>query len=183
MILKLPAKELWNESSQEFVNFPSVDLELEHSLFTMDQWESKWHRPFLSIKDKTDEELKSYIRFMIQSISDPSLNVEEVIDYLSNDDLRKINDFINDPMTATTIQRKGKKSGSGSRITSEVIYSNMFAFRIPLECQHWHLNKLLTLIEVCDIKQNPQEKMSVKETMLSNAELNARNRERFHISG
>lgn len=168
---------LWDEVNEEFITVPSTTLVLEHSLYTIDKWESIWHKPFLSKSqnDKSAEEIRSYLECMTVNKVDPI-----VYDVISEADLKKINDYISDPMTATTIQRPESKSKSV--VTSEILYYDMIAFNIPFECQHWHLNKLLTLIEVCDIKNNPK-KMTEQETLMSNKEINARNRARFHTKG
>lgn len=169
--------EFWDETNCKFITVPECIIELEHSLYTVDKWESKWHVPFLSDKrEKSEEELLSYIKCM--TINDVP---DEIYSFLTSDDLGKINDYISDPMTATTIQRK--RSPSNSIVTSEVLYYSMISFGIPFECQHWHLNKLITLIEVCDIKGNSQKKMTDKETMMSNKALNAMNRARFKSKG
>ncbi len=171
--------EFWDEKKQEFVSTPETDLDLEHSLYTIDKWESIWHKPFLSTRhEKTEEELKSYIKCMTMSKVPSDL----IYDSLTSEDYEKINAYINNPMTATTIQRP-KKSHSNQILTSEVLYYDMISLGIPFECQYWHLNKLITLIEVCDIKGSPQKKMSMKETMLSNKAINARNRARFNSKG
>jgi hypothetical protein len=163
----IPGLELYNEETNEFTCYDDVKLELEHSLVSISKWESKWCKPFLDGKDKTLDEIVDYVRCM--TISD---NIEsDVYDRLTEENLVVINEYIGRPMTATTFNNE-KKSTGREIITSEIIYYWMVSFNIPFECQHWHLNRLLTLIKVCNVKNNPPKKMSQKEILARNKALN-----------
>ena len=163
----IPGLELYNEETNEFTCYDDVKLELEHSLVSISKWESKWCKPFLDGKDKTLDEIVDYVRCM--TISD---NVEsDVYDRLTEENLVVINEYIGRPMTATTFNNERKSTGR-EIITSEIIYYWMVSFNIPFECQHWHLNRLLTLIKVCNVKNNPPKKMSQKEILARNKALN-----------
>lgn len=163
----IPGLELYNEETNEFTCYDDVKLELEHSLVSISKWESKWCKPFLDGKDKTLDEIVDYVRCM--TISD---NIESnVYDRLTEENLVVINEYIGRPMTATTFNNE-KKSTGREIITSEIIYYWMVSFNIPFECQYWHLNRLLTLIKVCNVKNNPPKKMSQKEILARNKALN-----------
>ena len=163
----IPGLELYNEEINEFTCYDDVKMELEHSLVSISKWESKWCKPFLDGKDKTLDEIVDYVRCM--TISD---NIEpDVYDRLTEENLVVINEYIGRPMTATTFNNE-KKSTGREIITSEIIYYWMVSFNIPFECQHWHLNRLLTLIKVCNVKNNPPKKMSQKEILARNKALN-----------
>ena len=163
----IPGLELFNEETNEFTYYEDVLLELEHSLVSISKWESKWCKPFLDGKDKTIEEIVDYVRCM--TIND---KVEpDVYDRLTEENLVVINEYIGRPMTATTFNNE-KKSTGREIITSEIIYYWMVSFNIPFECQYWHLNRLLTLIKVCNVKNNPPKKMSQKEILARNKALN-----------
>ena len=141
-------------------------LQLEHSLVSISKWESKWHIPFLDGKDKTLEQIIDYVRCMTIT-----QNVKpEVYNRLTEDNLKAINDYIENPMTATTFSDINQRP-SREIITSEIIYYWMVSFNIPFECQKWHLNKLLTLIKVCNIKNSPPKKMSRQEILSRNRAL------------
>lgn len=176
--ITVPAIEFYNESSEMFINYPEVTLELEHSLVSMSKWESRWHKPFLAKSEKTTDETIDYIYCMTLSDNVPS----ETYLRLTEDNLNAINNYISDSMTATTFRDDGKKSGN-EIITSEIIYYWMVSFNIPFECQHWHLNRLLTLIRVCNIKNNPPQKMSKQELIARNRELNAARRKQLNTKG
>ena len=163
----IPGLELYNEETNEFTCYDDVELELEHSLVSISKWESKWCKPFLDGKDKTLDEIVDYVRCM--TIND---KVEpDVYDRLTEENLVVINEYIGRPMTATTFNNE-KKSTGREIITSEIIYYWMVSFNIPFECQYWHLNRLLTLIKVCNVKNNPPKKMSQKEILARNKALN-----------
>lgn len=173
------SSEGWDEEKEEFVSAEEQILDMEHSLVSLSKWESKWCKPFLSANDKTDEEIMDYIKFMTvtQDVDD------DVYSHLTVDNFNKINEYINAPMTATTFfeDKNGKKTREV--ITSELIYYWMVALQIPFECQYWHLNRLLTLVRVCNIKNEPPKKMSKRDIMSRNASLNAARRKQFNTKG
>ena len=179
LIITIPSQELFNEATQEFVSSKEQTLQLEHSLVSVSKWESKWRKPFLSKESKTIEETLDYIRCMTitQNVN------PDIYNFLTNDNIKAINDYIDSPMTATTFSELGYKTGNREIITSELIYYWMIALNVPMECQKWHLNRLLTLIRVCNVKNTPPKKMSRKEIMSRNASLNAARRRKLNTKG
>lgn len=176
--LIVPEKELYDERTGLFVRTKKQVLQLEHSLVSLSKWESKWHKPFLSKNEKSGEEMLDYIRCMTITQNVP----DEVYFALDTNELMKINDYLNDSMTATTITKQQGKS-LGEIITSEIIYYWMISLQIPFECEKWNLNRLLTLIEVCNIKNSPGKKMSKSEIMRRNRTLNAARKQQMHTRG
>ena len=177
--LVIPDKEIYDERTNEFLNIKGATLQLEHSLVSLSKWESKWCKPFLSKKDKTTEELLDYIKCMTLT-----QNVNpDIYKYLSNSTVNQINEYINAPMTATTFyeEKGGKKSSE--QVTSELIYYWMVALNIPFECQKWHLNRLLTLIKVCNIKNQPPKKRSKKDIAAQYARINAERKRQLNTRG
>lgn len=177
--LTIPAADLWDEGKQEFVRTKEQTLELEHSLVSLSKWESKWHKAFLSKDDKTYEETLDYIKCMTLTKNvDP-----EIYSYLTHTNILQVNQYIQDSMTATYFSED--KTGKSSRevVTAELIYYWMIALNIPFECQKWHLNRLLTLIRVCNIKNAPPKKRSKREIMSRNAALNAARRKQHGTKG
>ena len=99
-------------------------------------------------------------------------------------DIERIKEYINDPMTATIISNgNSSKKKNGKFITNEEIYYMMFSYQIPKECEKWHLNRLMTLLEVFAAKNNSNEKMSKAEIYKQNAQLNAARRAKWHSKG
>lgn len=147
--------EIFDEQTQEFRTVVGQTVLLEHSLRSLAKWEARWKKPFLSKNEKTKAETIDYVRCMSLTPGvDPS-----IFETLTDADLNKISEYINDPMTATTFSDHGqKKPPSREIVTAELIYYWMVALQIPFECQDWHLNKLLTLIHVCEIKNQPKKK-------------------------
>ena len=163
----VPSEEYYNESTGEFIYSKEETILLEHSLLSVSKWESKWKKPFISDKEKTKEELCDYIECM-------TLNRDELTDdvysHLTYQNIKDITDYMADSMTATTVKHEGP---SGHRVTtSELIYAWMAILHIPFECEKWHLNRLLMLIDVCNEEQKPPKKMSQAQTMKQNRALN-----------
>jgi len=177
--ITIPAVELWDERKQEFIITKEQTLQLEHSLVSISKWESKWCKPFLTKQEKTFEETLDYIKCMTLTQNvDP-----EVYNYLTNENIKEINEYIGAPMTATYFSDEKTSKTSSEQVTAELIYYWMIAFNIPFECQKWHLNRLLTLIKVCSIKNQPPKKRSRKEIMSRNAALNAARRKQLNTKG
>lgn len=178
--LKIPiCPEGWDETKEEFIQEKTVTLQMEHSLVSLSKWEAKWNKPFLSNPNMTDEESIDYIKCMtVTKNVDP-----EVYDHLTKKNVDEIIAYINAPMTATTFNDKNEKKSKKEIVTSELLYYLMVAYNIPFECQKWHLNRLMTLIRICDIKNNPPKKKSKGEIMRNNAAINAARRAKMHSRG
>lgn len=177
--ITIPQTELWDEVHEEFLNVKGQTLTLEHSLVSLSKWEAKWHKPFISTEKKTLEETLDYARCMTLT-----QNVDPLVYLcLTDRNLEEINAYIEAPMTATWFSEKKGGTKSTQKVTSELIYYWMVAYQIPFECQKWHLNRLLTLIRVCNEENKPQKKKSQREIMRSNAELNAARRKKWHSRG
>ena len=177
--IDVPARELYNEITEEFEMVPATTLTLEHSLVSLSKWESKWCKPFLGKGEKTNEETLDYIRCMTLT-QNVNPNVYRA---LSNSNIEKIRNYIDSPMTATTFREDPNAPKSHEIITSELIYYWMIALNIPVEFQKLHLNRLLTLIRVCNIKNRPPKKMSQRQIMANNTALNNARRRAMHTKG
>ena len=176
--ITIPAQEAWDEAKEEFVQIKETKLLLEHSLLSVSKWEEKWHKPFLSKDKKTPEELLDYIRCMtISSNIDP-----EVYKYLTPQNIREVNAYIEDPATATWFSDTDKKQNR-EIVTSEIIYYWITTFRINWKVEKWHLNRLLALIRVMSIKNTPEKERSVAEINKEYHDLNEMRKKRFHSTG
>lgn len=176
--LTIVQPELYNDVLNEFIPSKFYKIQLEHSLVSLSKWESNWKKPFLSNDEKTLEETIDYIKCMTITQNVP----DDVYNYISNDQYSQILEYIHSERTATTLPSR-KSTGRREVITSELIYYWMVILNIPFECQKWHLSRLLTLINVCDIKNSPPKKMSKKEIATRNAELNAARRKSLGSQG
>lgn len=174
LTITIPSRELWDEKTQEFVYTKEQTIQLEHSLVSISKWESKWHKPFLTKNEKTNEEIIDYVKCMtITQNVNPS-----VYKYLSIENIEQINQYIDNPMTATVFRNDKSEKANREIITSELIYYWMIALHIPPEYQKWHLNRLMTLIRVCNIKNTPKKKKSTKELLRERASINAARRKK-----
>lgn len=180
LTIKVPETEKWDENKQEFVYGKEFNLQLEHSLISLSKWESKWRKPFLSKEGMSEEQVIDYVKCMTLTQNVP----EDVYARLSKENFYEVANYIDSPMTATWFgQADDKGKINNEQVTSELIYYWMIALQIPFECQKWHLNRLLTLIRVCNIKNSPPKKMSRAEIAKRNAELNAKRRASMQSKG
>lgn len=173
-------RELYDERTEQFIDSKDTVLQLEHSLVSLSKWESKWHKPFLNDKEeKSDEEMIDYIRCMTIT-----QNVDPAVYYaLSVDNVNEIKAYMEDQMTATWFSDKNNQRSRQRQVTAELIYYWMISLEIPFECQKWHLNKLLTLIRVCNIENAPKKKMKQSDILRQNAALNAKRKAAMNTRG
>lgn len=177
--ITIPGTELWNSEKNEFITSKAQTIQLEHSLVALSKWEAKWCKPFLTKKEHTYEETIDYIRCM---------TITQNVDFnsyysLSEEDVKRITDYINAPMTASFFIEDKNLPTSNEQTTSELIYYWMVALQIPFECQKWHLNRLFTLIKIVNHKNKPPKKMSQREIMQRNSALNAQRRAQLNSKG
>lgn len=153
--LIIPSVEGWDENKEEFVELKKEQkLILEHSLVSISKWESKWHKPFLSKEPKTLAETIDYVKCMTITQNVP----DEVYNRLRNEHIQQVSDYIEDSMSATWFREDNLRRRNNGVITSELIYYWMVALNIPWNCEKWHLNRLLTLIRICNEENQPKKK-------------------------
>lgn len=195
--ITIPGEELWDARRAEFTSTKAVTLRLEYSLVSLSKWESKWHIPFFDDSmEKTPEQMQDFVRCMtVTQGVDPTVYAR-----LTVENLNAIYRYMEDPMTATwfagegrpgeknqngTSKRRARRRppGTGKVLTSEVLYSRMFQAGVPIECERWHLNRLMTLIRVCQEEQAPPRKMSRKDALRQRRELNAARMKKYGARG
>lgn len=176
--ITIPASEEYDANNNTIIEIPGKTIQLEHSLISVSKWESIWHKSFMNTELK-GEELISYVKCMTINSNIP----DKVYYGLTQKNLDDIINYIKDPMTATTINNPEKKTKSRDIITSELVYYWMISLQIPMECEKWHFNRLMTLIEVCNIKSETPKKMSKKDIMSRNRQLNAARRAKHNSKG
>lgn len=183
--LMIPEQKLFDNEKSQFFTVPKCELQLEHSLISIKKWEAKWHKAFLSDDKKTDEEIRDYIQCMTinRNVS------KEIYSYIPKDIMAIIAAYIKDPMTATTI-RDNRPEGKGfvkSNITAELVYYWMITYGIPVEFEKWHINQLMTLIQLIQKKQKrpgkDKNRNSSKSAAQQRAQLNAQRRAMYNTNG
>lgn len=177
--ITIPDQEYYDESKGEFINIKETSIVMEHSLVSISKWESKWHIPYLNNKEKTPEQALDYLRCMtITQNVDP-----EIYKYIPESEAIRLKAYIEDPMTATTITKQEGRGASRKILTSEVLYFYMLSYNIPADFDKWHLNRLLTLIDVFNEENKPKKKMSKSQTISRYASLNAARRAKLGSLG
>lgn len=176
LFIEIP--EMFDEETYEFIEPKRVQLNLEHSLFSISKWEEKYKKPFLQKRQKTYEESLDYIKYMTLNKVD-----DEIYRYIKTEDFDIITKYIEDSRTATWFSDLEKEKQSRDIITSEVVYYLMVSLQIPFECQYWHLSRLLTLIRVINIKSGSSKKMSKSELMARNKALNEARKNKLGSKG
>jgi len=179
--LRIPERDLWDPIIERFIHVDSVEIDLEHSLFSVSKWESKWHIPFHDDrKDKTTEQNVDYIRQMCLTP-----NVDPNAFYcITEQNAKDIMDYIGDTNTATWFNDSAKrKTGKKEIITAEIIYYWMTVYNVPESCQYWHLNRLMTFLRVCAEKSNPDKKKRGVDQAAQRRALNAARRQRYKTRG
>jgi hypothetical protein len=179
LTVTVPGTEMFDETTQEFVTVGDAVLELEHSLVSLSKWEQIYEKPFLGQAEKTTEEVFEYVKCMTLTPEVP----EEVFHRLSEENLSAINTYLEAKMTATWFHEAPGAPRTRETVTSELVYFWMITFQIPFECQYWHLNRLFTLIRVCNVKNAKPKKMSRSEIAARNRELNARRKAELGTTG
>lgn len=177
--LHIPETEYYDETNEKFIQIKEQTLSLEHSLVSISKWESKWKKPFITGKERPIEEIRDYIRCMTLT-----QNVDPLLySCLTMAQIKIVLDYMDDPMTATTFSNNKREGKNGEFITSELVYYWMTALQIPMECQKWHFNRLMTLIRIAGEKNQPPKKMSKSDILKHNKALNAQRRARMHTKG
>lgn len=178
LAIVVPGREFWDEKKEEFIRTKETTLYLEHSLLSISKWEAKWHISFIE-DEKTNEQLLDYIPCMsLKGDIDPM-----VLMALTRDNMREIDAYLENPMTATTVKDPKRPPRSRQKVTSELIYYYMIQFGIPFEFEKWHFNRLITLIRVCSAEKAPGKKMTAQEQAKYYRELNNARRAKYHTRG
>lgn len=162
-------------------------LTLEHSLVSVQKWEARWHVAFLNRGARTFEETIDYLRCMTLTPNVP----DEVYYCIPQSELKKVLEYVDNPMTATYVNDDDPGTTSYGRrvgkdvITAEVIYYWMISLNIPTEYRKWHLNQLLTLIRVINAKNSPKKKKrrSMRDTLEEYRAINEANKKKFQTKG
>lgn len=171
LVLTVPGEEMFNNDTQEFFTVNDTTLELEHSLVSLSKWEAKHNKLFIGNKELTSEEALDYIRFMVLTKGFD----DQILNRFTKENFDAINDYISSEMTATWFAKeRTPASRSGEQTTSELIYYWMLTLNVPIEAQHWHLNRLLTLIRLISVKNSKPKKRSPKEIAAERREINER---------
>lgn len=160
LVIDVVTAESYDETTEKFVSAETVRLNLEHSLVSLSKWEAIWEKPFLSMRERANEETVSYIKTMIVG-PEPS---SEVFYKLLTDHMDRIMEYVSAKSTGTHIPEQSNGTGRQETVTSEMIYYWMAKMNIDVTiCQHWHLNRLFAYLRLHALKETPARKMSMEE--------------------
>lgn len=180
LTLNIEKQEFYDATTRHFIDIPEMKLEFEHSLVSLSKWEEIWEIPFLNSSDKTLEQVTSYIKCMLLTPDVP----DEVFLTLTPEHYNQINEYIGSKKTATTFSNPAPSRNTGEFVTAELIYYWLVALQIPFQpTETWHLNRLLTLVKVANLKSTPPKKMSASEVRAQQRQLNAARRAKYGTRG
>ncbi len=179
LTIVIEGEENFNNENNTFETTNDTRIDFEHSLVSVSKWEAIYEKPFLSPGAKSSEEIFEYLKAMVLT---PNVD-PDVLYSCSQKNLDKIQEYIDSSQSATTFGSMPERRGQGEVITSELIYYWIVSFNIPFECQHWHLNRLFSLIRICNIKNSKPKKLSRMEMAQRNRELNAKRKAELGTSG
>ena len=172
--LHIEQKELWDDENSQFIYIgpkQPITVPIEHSLHSIYKWESKYKKSYMNTENKTINETLDYIQMMIVGPYEDTLSANDML-CLDDKQMQEIKEYIDDPMTATTFSKEelAKAGKTVNKITTaEIIYYYMTALNIPFECEMWHINRLMTLIRVCAIENDPKSKK--KKNKMSSSDM------------
>lgn len=172
--------EFLNENTNEFIyiDVKETTLSLEHSLISIRKWEEKWKKAFLEQEELSVEESRDYVRCMTLN----SKVDNKIYNYIPDTVMVKIVEYMRDPMSATVISVV-KPETKKEVVTAEVVYAWLVNLGIPFEVEKWHINKLLKLIQVLNIKNGTNKPLDAKTAAAQRRAINKVNRAKYHSKG
>jgi len=179
LTIYVPGIELFDENTNRFTYTEAFELELEHSLVSLSKWESTFHKAFMAREQKTDEETLGYIKAMTLTPNVPS----DVYSRLSSENIKTIDEYINDEMTATKFYEQPGAPRNRELVTAEIIRYWMVSLNVPVQYETMHLNQLFAVIRTINLKNAPKKKMGRKEAAEQQRRLNAERRAKYGTSG
>lgn len=179
LTLDIRTQEGFDDDAERFVSIEEATVTFSHTLVTLSKWEAKWEKPFLDAQTtKTEEEIFDYLCIMVTDVKGGSdLTIPQILSGITDDQVKLIQSYWNSKQTAAWFAKDNRRSSS-KVVTSDMIYYYMVALSIPPEYQHWHLNRLMTLIRITELESRPKEKQSRQKTMANHRAVNAARRAR-----
>ena len=68
--IHIDKRELWDYEKEEFIYIDEADIVIEYSLYAIEKWEEKYHKPFMVEGNKSGAETLDFIRMMTINIKD-----------------------------------------------------------------------------------------------------------------
>jgi hypothetical protein len=169
--------EYFDSDKNEFVYETGGTVRFEYSLKAIYEWEGTYKKPFLKCELTYNEMITLYKCMALDKFD---------LKFITNDVSKMISDYISDINTATTFSNNSTNAtGSAKKTahTSEEIYAMMFSSGIPLEFENRNLNRLLTILRVISVQNNPPKKMSKNEILKENSNLNKQRKAQMNTKG
>ena len=148
---------------------------MEHSLIALSKWESQFQKPYIGNEQLSVAERIYYYECMVLN------GVKPEWDLLEEKHITLMENYMNNPMTATVIQKDG--GGDGSYITSELLYAYMAIAGLDKTCEEWHLNRLIMTLNVISELQAEKKPMPEREIMNRQAQLNEERKRKLNSKG
>lgn len=157
-----------------------VVLQFEHSLLSLSKWESRTHKAFMTVVEKTPTELLDYFEDMLLSPEDD----RKLVYVLSPAQMDELAVYINTPQTASSVPDEVRKKFNPEIITSELIYYWLVGMKIPFHpVEGWHLSRLMMLVQITNYKNQPAKKRKTHEVMTDWIRLNEERKKQYGTNG
>lgn len=180
LTIHLGVTEEYDSELNEFISHDLGEVRFEYSLKAIYEWEAKWRKPFLSGKLTDDEWIDFYRSMALDSLPEG---------WITYDVVEQLNNYITDSHTATIFTAEQEEASNkavkkkGKFYTAEELYAQMITATIPLEFENRNLNRLLTILRIISLNNEPPKKMSKNEVLKQNTSLNEQRKAMLKTKG
>lgn len=179
--IDLGSIEFFDGKENKFAYKDGGKVNFEYSLKAIYDWEGIHQKLFLKGNLTYDETVDFYTKM---ALTEKPLDA----DFMTDDVMELLAEYIKASHTATTFTQtqegqNGNNHTRGKIYSSEELYALMFANNIPLEFEKRNLNRLLVVLRIIALHNNPPKKLSKQDILKQNRQLNAERKKMLNSRG